>query len=655
MRISSLNNEIPALKSDHDEDRLVRYSSQLISRHHTMLRQFATAATTLLLCLLPPFCGSFPMCTDGQTPLMEVNDAFPCSRGCPKGFFCEYQDSRQNPVLGICCANRTELQLLYGSNDKQVDPIWKGENSAEHKSPAQAVEAFSLTQAPGTLFVHTRTIDDNESNEALARNQHRVKKSDNSIHITVTDNVPAADDPLADEVIVDSDKSLGPSIESRLIEEFFPRDDDGLYAEVLAFNASEIFLNGEDDNSTSSEIAKFLNGEDSNSTSPELAKANSTSVVTIKALSAGKKQHAKKSNLKNSEEEVVVLSSEAKDSKEENRNWEKDDSEEKLTAPKGVFQVLSKKDDLSKDITSSELANSADKSSDQGTINVNIKNVDEKEEQPAPGGDHPKDEKESEEGEDKRQYSKGEKGSEEGEDKRQYSCERQNYELTCNGTETTTQPKIRWFLNDNGECEHYPWGYCPGDRVVNSTTIRTKEECLRECLGYTAEQIENVKDAKLKDDIPNPTEIPFQEEPLEQLHDLGDKVVSEKSPVTNPPVTAETPTCETSTVEQRDEENSGIHGKEENGRIDEKNSTTGSLGNATLDQNDKAGGKLEYEELALCTATSYRYVCKSGLRTQFVYRWSKVDGKCLSFPYGYCVYEFNHPHPRTREECEKYC
>ncbi|KAJ1370907.1 hypothetical protein KIN20_032731 [Parelaphostrongylus tenuis] len=70
-----------------------------------------------------------------------------------------------------------------------------------------------------------------------------------------------------------------------------------------------------------------------------------------------------------------------------------------------------------------------------------------------------------------------------------------------------TQPTIRWYLNENGTCEYYPWGYCPGDRVVQSSTIRTKAECERECklkmISETAESAE--KSSNIGDNL-NTTE-----------------------------------------------------------------------------------------------------------------------------------------------------
>uniref|UniRef100_A0A0K0CT05 BPTI/Kunitz inhibitor domain-containing protein n=1 Tax=Angiostrongylus cantonensis TaxID=6313 RepID=A0A0K0CT05_ANGCA len=74
-----------------------------------------------------------------------------------------------------------------------------------------------------------------------------------------------------------------------------------------------------------------------------------------------------------------------------------------------------------------------------------------------------------------------------------YSCGRRKYKFFCRSGKTMTQPTIRWYLNENGHCEYYPWGYCPGDRVVQSSTIRTKADCERECKPIKTESTENIK------------------------------------------------------------------------------------------------------------------------------------------------------------------
>ncbi|VDO88363.1 unnamed protein product [Heligmosomoides polygyrus] len=56
-----------------------------------------------------------------------------------------------------------------------------------------------------------------------------------------------------------------------------------------------------------------------------------------------------------------------------------------------------------------------------------------------------------------------------------------------------------------------------------------------------------------------------------------------------------------------------------------------------------------------CSRSTYRFLCESGMPSQFVYRWEWENGKCQSFPYGYCLSEWNHPHPRTEAECQRYC
>lgn len=49
-----------------------------------------------------------------------------------------FQDSLHTPSMGICCANRTELQLLYGSDNKDhADPIWSGDPVPSMRTPSK--------------------------------------------------------------------------------------------------------------------------------------------------------------------------------------------------------------------------------------------------------------------------------------------------------------------------------------------------------------------------------------------------------------------------------------------------------------------------------------------------------------------------------------
>ncbi|XGW05621.1 hypothetical protein V3C99_016183 [Haemonchus contortus] len=77
------------------------------------------------------------LCTDGSPPLIEANEAFPCAKGCPKGFVCEMQDPSLTPPTGICCPNRTEHRMLYGNdNRKHTDPKWDQKDSTELSAPS---------------------------------------------------------------------------------------------------------------------------------------------------------------------------------------------------------------------------------------------------------------------------------------------------------------------------------------------------------------------------------------------------------------------------------------------------------------------------------------------------------------------------------------
>ncbi|KIH52492.1 hypothetical protein ANCDUO_17407, partial [Ancylostoma duodenale] len=350
--------------------------------------------------------------------------------------------------------------------------------------------------------------------------------------------------------------------------------------------------------------------------------------------------------------------------------------------------------------------------------------------------------------------------AQEGEKEKQirYSCERQAYEFSCHAGSVLTQPTIRWYLNEHGECEYYPWG----DRVVESTTIRTKLECMRECMRNSTNPDEgsmetagNISEtpgeaiAKFSNNtVPSEEELRNdagkEEQQLAHQNSQEVKNAAGDSPdanVTMAPVTssplettiseglaASTPaetsaendmeeneavkmegvelpddpkaiqdegttaaaatnlTADNSTGivrEKKADEGSlttlseeGVHlqphheegvqesaemaAKEENSLDNHVNEVVESssspstiegyvktIENRELRPNsshDETTDGITYEttmrprELVLCTPSPYRFICKRGMPSQFVYRWSKADGgKCQSFPYGYCL------------------
>ncbi|CAJ0582217.1 unnamed protein product, partial [Mesorhabditis spiculigera] len=99
-----------------------------------------------------------------------------------------------------------------------------------------------------------------------------------------------------------------------------------------------------------------------------------------------------------------------------------------------------------------------------------------------------------------------------------YSCERQPYVLFCKNDSLPTQHTIRWYKNGD-QCDYYPWGYCPGDLVIQSTTLRTKKACDELCING----IDPTKEKMMKESE--------MEEPAERDQDnLNEKPVDTKAP-----------------------------------------------------------------------------------------------------------------------------
>ncbi|VDM56544.1 unnamed protein product [Angiostrongylus costaricensis] len=89
------------------------------------------------------------------------------------------KDSLQTPSMGICCANRTELLLLYGlDNSAHADPIWERPCSPEQTTVTVAStdisigESLSSTETAPSTFT---SINERLSTSSLtsARTEHR--------------------------------------------------------------------------------------------------------------------------------------------------------------------------------------------------------------------------------------------------------------------------------------------------------------------------------------------------------------------------------------------------------------------------------------------------------------------------------------------------
>ncbi|EYB84964.1 hypothetical protein Y032_0306g1977 [Ancylostoma ceylanicum] len=759
-------------------------------------------AVTATLCFLVPLCGSFPMCTDGQPPLMEANDAFPCARGCPRGFFCEMQDSLHTASLGICCANRTELQLLYGSDNKDhADPIWNGDpvpsaQTSPKPSSLAATEVTTSTEPSRSVRVIATATESRAPDVVLiedtdARLNVTVRSRGNGLlPIVISDSDVIPEDSGPSNGLLSSrgaatdpdeaggfDNSIAKDVREVTTHPADPQDQfvqaNESARETTApppQNVLELLQTADSGNLTdtagdftvSEENVTLVNitalpetveNPDSttfNSTEPsfsaELANStgNSTEVFTDLA-SPGK-------------EPEELPKAEEKGAKEEKQQENAAPTEKSRSAQDALAVIPRKEEELPKE-------NSGDRNLDLVSITVGSKDV----KAPTDIGQKSLDEQNS-----VKIADIGEDARVEEEKQFRYSCERQAYKFSCHSGSVLTQPTIRWYLNEQGECEYYPWGYCPGDRVVESTTIRTKLECVRECLrnstnvagnlveavgktsetpgeaiakfsSNTASIKEQFKDGAEKEgqllapentqegkgaagDSPdaNVTAVPVTSSPLETAiaggiatsapaetstrsdakekkdfkgdgAGLGDPKAIEEKGVGD---AATTLTADNSTEKKSDEESlwtppleavglqpahhegtqdsAGKSSKEGNSLDNQVNDAAESSSSpSSTKKNVKAAENRElrsnlpdgettegitYEttmkpkEKVLCTPSPYRYICKRGMPSQFVYRWSKADsGKCQSFPYGYCLTEWNHPHPRTREECEHYC
>ncbi|CAB3397206.1 unnamed protein product [Caenorhabditis bovis] len=279
-------------------------------------------------------------------------------------------------------------------------------------------------------------------------------------------------------------------------------------------------------------------------------------------------------------------------------------------------------------------------------------------------------------------------------------CEKIPFRLTCNNTREP-QPIARWFFDiQTLECQIYPIGSC-GDDAINVLSLKSKTECEEKCdVKNVKRAIQNLK--SVENNIENeilrpPVEIPLDpnvgeiaiedpkaeskhvrsrpfaiEPPTDLIHiidtpsdvhilrrnihdDDQDQLLTVTDSVPSPPATV---TTETLTVLDGNETEGS--GAQDDGREileDEKTEKEKEEVRRSLKSIENSFEQFykQQKELAICSKTDYRFRCPSGKPSQFVYRWELVDGKCQSFPYGYCWQESNHAHPRTRLECELFC
>ncbi|WKY12229.1 hypothetical protein Q1695_003650 [Nippostrongylus brasiliensis] len=719
--------------------------------------------------LEPPLAGSFPMCTDGQPPLMEANDAFPCARGCPVGFYCEMQDPQQTSMLGICCANRTALRLLYGDdNSKHSDPVWEQKQSLV-KGPKTKILLKDVLQTAlraakpslQLLAVGTETI----SSVAHSNCSGNPKIEDSALPLTTS--APISD---GDSVVISKDDVVSDAPLISVIADVETNNEKDL---VTNFNSE---TSGSTTESPVEELSTY--SEEGSGTAPTIldespqtvtaslddslaAQDKATTVadkVETTTQSPDVKENAAPSAKLSSPEkpvEAVEISSTSNGSgllTSEMPMFEGSGTDMVLDVETSTLvPTLYSESQLLEDDKSPE--DSAGIAEVNGTAGETDDEHAEKVTEISSKNDHT-------------------------EEDTLEVAHRKTFRFSCHSDTVVTQPTIRWYMNENGQCEFYAWGYCPGDRVMESTTIRTKIECERKCLAVqksmkddlnteassstSAEAItdpdspEENKDnelgpveRELSTQVPpydssnelaevssNSTlEVTKPESPSNVEEKLSEPAVQEPGPddVSVSPIDTSTgdiaiengvpensensenpesnTSQETSTIlatkeeitpttaveglspEERTEvidstKDGGIASKkgcphadsklgnfsaveeEGSGEIkddskdekpsemvvsenrtvahDESGTTVNRTSDDGMQQRSKSGQ-------VLCTATAYRYECKIGMPSQFVYRWEAEGGVCQSFPYGYCLHEFNHAHPRTREECERFC
>ncbi|KAK6746630.1 hypothetical protein RB195_000106 [Necator americanus] len=465
-------------------------------------------AAVATLCFLVPLCASFPMCTDGQPPLMEANDAFPCARGCPLGFLCEMQDSLSTAAIGICCANRTELRLLYGSNNKDhIDPIWNENNAMIASRKSGAISSLSSTETPkpGTIAESARTdvtVPRNGSSSVLSteilsgmnQKDHAIEAPE--VHDSDILSVVVPKNETTTEDIPQKFPSIG-SEEQRTAADAV--DSVSMEHEKTITNGTVTNPENNIEQSKGLEMDTVVSPPINKDELVKIAGNELLSVLTVNTTEndtiIGDSTNNNSILFSSSEESLMDVNSteylldmgnsmdvlaniSATTDEEISLKFQNTTSIEGMVPNEG-FKV--------------ENSTKEEGLSDGPILHVNMKTL---ETNHAKGFESPS--TVSDEILDKQnvieefQLNKNDtlRVEEEKEKQTTYSCERQPYEFSCHSGSVLTQPTIRWYLNNNGECEYYPWGYCPGDRVMESTTIRTKKECERECLKKSTENDE---------------------------------------------------------------------------------------------------------------------------------------------------------------------
>jgi len=161
-------------------------------------------------------------------------------------------------------------------------------------------------------------------------------------------------------------------------------------------------------------------------------------------------------------------------------------------------------------------------------------------------------------------------------------------------TGAPSQFTLRFYKKD-GKCCSYPAGYCKGENdIAKQTSIRTKEDCEAICIRG-------------------------------------------ENPGGAPGAVANAPGAVTSPGGQQ---------------------TAAPGGGSVVTVAPGGGGGPTTAAALSCTRVPFVATCQTGYKSQFALRWQVKDGKCCSYPYGYCKGEDDVAKEsaiRTKEDCECHC
>ncbi|XGW05620.1 hypothetical protein V3C99_016183 [Haemonchus contortus] len=656
------------------------------------------------------------LCTDGSPPLIEANEAFPCAKGCPKGFVCEMQDPSLTPPTGICCPNRTEHRMLYGNdNRKHTDPKWDQKDSTElsapstttGKRPCSSSESDSSSTSPEEDDVPCGniTVTVSENDEVFD------ETSPASVTLDVQGTVPSdSDDSAAKDEASHPEQSAVTQDQESMIS---TKEKDGPIEERTTSTPLPLDVPGDGEMQNGSATVGDMSDVDA-------LEGSAVPVEVSIVVSSGKVDDdtlVEEPDLHGPEPQIELSGKERSTdpSKVDHDTERKAAATKSQDGPIALTGVGTKDGQLARD-------------------NATVETVHEEFNRTIDGLQHSSND-----------LIISKIGKEIRNDTLAFINERSTYSCKkqpsrCLTDSMDAQPTIRWYLSEKGKCEYYSWRFCPGDRAAESLTIRSKADCERKCLksrkgsakkalpevsrgfsgknektGTVVQTQSKAQDLNAESDgTPSiaalrsaPVDSDLEEQlraglPISEHDKVLNETIAEQGPedmdlhegsamVAEPQIF---PTTDDGSVlsnmsstekvepgEAQDHgfpantsQNQGTETKVLNAVATEaeeneeekklERPTVTEVVKAEIEESVQKGSESakgadkdgeEKNKRALCSRTTYRFFCKSGKPSQFVYRWERKNGKCHSFPYGYCLHEWNHPHPRTPGECQLFC